>query len=114
MGVISEFEEFLSEYKVMGLAIAFMIGSALTTLTQSFVNNLIMPVVGIFLPQGAWQTATVNIGSATVGWGAFTSVLINFIILAFIVFLLSKVLSNGKRPARKPVRGRKRARNGKL
>ena len=105
MGIVSEFREFFAEYKVMGLAIAFIIGSALTTLTQSLVNNIIMPVVGIFLPEGVWQTATVKIGSAVIGWGSFASAAINFLILALVVFLLVRAIE--KKPPAKPVRGKK-------
>jgi large conductance mechanosensitive channel len=110
MGVIEEFGAFLEQYKVMGLAIAFIIGSALTALTQSLVNNVIMPVVGIFLPKGDWQSATINLGSAVVGWGAFTAALIDFIILAFVVFLMAKAVSRGrglstKEQAKKKKRG---------
>ena len=106
MGAFSEFGEFLKEYKVIGLAVAFIIGSALTVLIQSLVNNIIMPVVGIFLTGGAWQTATVNIGSAAIGWGSFAAALINFIILAFAVFLLVRTMSNDKKRSDKAA-GRK-------
>lgn len=107
MGMVSEFSDFLEEYKVMGLAIAFVIGTALTATVQSLVNNMIMPIIGIFLPRGDWQTATVNIGSAVVGWGSFTSALIDFVLLAFVIFLLSKVLPKGKKPAATRRRQRK-------
>jgi len=108
MGMVSEFGEFLEEYKVIGLAVAFIVGSALTTLSQSLVNNVIMPVVGIFLPEGAWQTATVKIGPAVIGWGTFASALINFIILALVVFLLVRTLIRDKKPSGKPARKGKR------
>jgi len=62
MGVISDFSDFLEEYKVMSLAIAFIIGTALTAMVQSLVNNVIMPIIGIFLPMGDWQGATVTVG----------------------------------------------------
>ena len=101
MGMVSEFKDFLSEYKVMGLAIAFIIGSALTTLSQSLVNNILMPIIGIFPPKGAWQTATVNVGGAVIGWGTFASALINFVILALVVFLLVRSLTGKKKGERK-------------
>lgn len=92
MRIVDEFREFLREYKVTALAVAFIIGTATTTLIQSLVNNVIMPVIGIVLPNGAWQTAIVNIGPAKVVWGAFVSALINFIIIALVVFLIVKYL----------------------
>jgi large conductance mechanosensitive channel len=53
MGMMSEFKQFLKEYKVMGLAIAFIMGVAATTLVQSLVNNIIMPLITPFIPGGA-------------------------------------------------------------
>ncbi len=92
MGVAEEFAEFLKEYKVTGLAVAFVIGGAVTTLVQSLVNQVIMPVIGVFMPQGNWQTATINVGSAAIGWGAFLSALINFIIIALLIFLVVRTV----------------------
>jgi len=94
MGVVSEFKDFLKEYKVMGLAVAFIIGTALTSLTKSLVDNVIMPIIGVLLPNGNWQTATIGIGPVQVGWGAFTSALINFIIIAFVVFIMVKFIAS--------------------
>ncbi|HLC56220.1 MAG TPA: MscL family protein, partial [Candidatus Nanoarchaeia archaeon] len=62
MGMIQEFKEFLDEYKVIGLAVAFIMAVAVTTLIQSLVNNIIMPIITPFIPGGAWQTATFKIG----------------------------------------------------
>jgi large conductance mechanosensitive channel len=85
----------------MGLAVAFIIGGATTTLVQSLVNSVIMPVVGIFLPKGAWQTATVNVGPAAIAWGAFLAALINFIIIALVVFIIAKLLFKEEKVSKK-------------
>ncbi len=55
---MSEFMEFLQEYKIVGLAIAFVIGVAATALIQSLIENIIMPIITVFVPGGAWRTAT--------------------------------------------------------
>ncbi|MBU0461506.1 MAG: MscL family protein [Nanoarchaeota archaeon] len=89
---MGEFKAFLKEYRVIGLAVAFVMGAALTTLVQSLVNNVIMPLITPFIPDGAWQTATFKIGPVVIGWGAFTSALLNFLILALVVFLIVKKL----------------------
>ncbi|VVB73312.1 Large-conductance mechanosensitive channel [uncultured archaeon] len=101
MGIVSEFKEFLAEYKVMGLAVAFIIGGAITALVQSLVNNVIMPIVGAVLPNGAWQTATLAIGPVLIGWGAFLSALLNFVIIAFVVFLIAKFVLNEEKVTKK-------------
>jgi len=97
MSIVSEFRDFLKEYKVVGLAVAFIMGVAITDLVKSLVNNLIMPIVTFFIPGGAWETATFNLGPIVIGWGAFLAALINFIIIAAVVFLIAKmVLKEGK------------------
>ena len=90
MGMIQEFKEFLDEYKVIGLAVAFIMAVAVTTLIQSLVNNIIMPIITPFIPGGAWQTATFKIGPIVIGWGAFLGALLNFIIIALIIFWIAK------------------------
>jgi large conductance mechanosensitive channel len=90
MSIISEFKEFLKEYKVIGLAVALIIGLAATSLVKSIVDNLVMPIITPFIPGGAWQTSTFSIGPIVIGWGALLGSIINFIIIAFVVFLIAK------------------------
>ncbi|MFA6022554.1 MAG: MscL family protein [Candidatus Pacearchaeota archaeon] len=90
MGLLSEFKDFLKEYKVIGLAVALIIGLASVSLINSLVNNLIMPIITPFIPGGAWQTATFTIGLIVISWGALLASIINFIIIAFVVFLIAK------------------------
>jgi large conductance mechanosensitive channel len=85
-----EFKEFLNEYKIIGLAIAFIIGSALTALVQSLVNDVMMPFLSLLLPKGDWQSATLQLGPVVIKWGSFLAALINFVIIALVVFLISK------------------------
>ena len=92
MGALKEFKEFIKEYKVLGLAIAFIIGAAATTLVKSLVDNVIMPIITPFIPGGAWQTATFSMGPIVIGWGAFLGALINFVIMAWVVFIIAKKL----------------------
>ncbi len=88
--MMSEFKEFLQEYKVIGLAIAFIMGVAATTLIQALVNYIIMPIITPFIPGGAWQSATFKIGLVVISWGAFLAAVINFIIIALVVFIVAK------------------------
>ena len=90
MGFVQEFKEFINEYKVLGLAIAFIIGIAATNLIQSLVNNIVMPVITPFIPGGAWEQATLVIGPIVLRWGQFLSALINFVIIALVVFVVAK------------------------
>ncbi len=88
--IAHEFREFIKEYKVIGLAVGFMMGGATTTLVQSLVNNVIMPLLNPILPAGGWQNATFSLGSVVIGYGAFLGALLNFLILALVVFLVVK------------------------
>ena len=101
MGLIQEFKDFLQEYKVMGLAVAIIIGLAATALVTSLVNNIIMPVISIILPKGDWETMTMAIGPANLLVGAFLASLINFIVIAFVVFLISKMVFKEQKVSKK-------------
>ena len=90
LGLIDEFQEFLREYKVMGLAVALIIGLAATALIKSLVDNLIMPSITPMIPGGAWKTFMLVVGPFSWGIGAFAGDLLNFIIIAFVVFLIAK------------------------
>lgn len=96
-----EFKEFIKEYKVLPLAIAFVIGAAATTLVKSIVDNIVMPLITPFVPGGAWQSAVWNIGPIVIGWGAFLSTLINFLIIAWVVFLIAKYFFKEERVGKK-------------
>jgi large conductance mechanosensitive channel len=101
MKLMKEFMEFLKEYKVIGLAIAFVMGVASTALIKSFVDNIIMPIIGALIPGGAWKTATFSIGPIVIGWGAFLGELINFVIIAFVVFLVAKMVLKEEKVGKK-------------
>lgn len=90
MGMIKEFLNFLKEYKVIALAIAFIMGAASTSLVKSFVDNIIMPLINPLLPEGSWKTVTLSVGPFVIYYGAFLGELINFIIIAFVVFMIAK------------------------
>lgn len=101
MGIFQEFKEFLVEYKVMALAIAFVMGAAVTALVTSLVSNIIMPFVAVILPGGDWQTAVFMLGPVQLGLGAFIAALINFIIIAFVVFLMAKMVLKEEKVTKK-------------
>ncbi len=90
IGVLKEFKEFLKEYKVIGLAVALIIGLAATTFVKAIVDDIVMPIITPFIPGGAWQTATFSMGPIVIAWGHFVGALINFIVIAFVVFVIAK------------------------
>ncbi len=100
-GFASEFKEFLKEYKIVGLAIAFIMGAAATTLIKSLVDNLIMPLITPFVSGGAWKEAVWIIGSVVLKWGQFLSDLIYFLIIALVIFLVAKFILKEEKVTKK-------------
>ncbi len=90
MGFMEEFTDFLEEYGVLGLAIAFVIGVAVKDFVSATVDDIIMPILEVFLPQGEWQTATWSIASIQFQVGHFLAALIDFLIIALLVFIFVK------------------------
>lgn len=101
VGMISEFKDFLKEYKVVGLAVALVIGLAATALVKAIVDYLIMPIITPFIPGGAWQTATFHIGPIIIGWGALLGAIINFVIIAWVVFIIAKKIMKEEKVTKK-------------
>ena len=93
-GMWNEFKDFLENYKVMGLAVAFIMGVYLGLLIQSLVKDLLLPVIGLALPGlSDLASLTYEVGTAPqkLGVGNFLVALITFIIVAFVIFILVKV-----------------------
>ncbi|MEJ5293042.1 MAG: MscL family protein [Candidatus Methanosuratincola sp.] len=91
-GLINEFKEFIKNYKVMGLAVAFILGLYLGALTQSLVKDILMPLIGLALPGMAdLATLEVAVGSQIFRVGSFLVAVITFIIVAFVIFVLVKI-----------------------
>lgn len=88
--ILKEFLQFVKEYKIVGLGLAFVMGTASTSLIKSLVDDIIMPLVSPLFFGDSWRTATLEIGPVILRWGSFTAELLNFTILAFIVFLIVK------------------------
>jgi large conductance mechanosensitive channel len=86
----SEFKAFLVKENVLALALAVIIGGALAKVVSALVADVIMPIVGVAVPNGAWRTATWNAGPVKFAIGDFAGVTIDFVIIAFIVWRISK------------------------
>lgn len=87
---MQEFKDFIKEYKVASVAIAFVMGGAVSDLSKSFVNNIFMPLLNPILPAGDWKTASWTMGSIDILYGTFLASLLQFLILAFVIFIVVK------------------------
>jgi large conductance mechanosensitive channel len=101
MSLMSEFMDFLKEYKVVPLAIAFIMGVAATAVVTALVNDIIMGFIKPLLPTGDWKTAVLNAGPFQFAWGDFLAALINFIIIAFVIFLVAKYMFKEEKVTKK-------------
>jgi len=87
------FVEFIRERGVIGLAVAFIIGGAITNLVTSFVTDIINPILGIILSKTkSLDSMYLSLGKNKILWGNFITVTINFLIISFVVYLIFKVL----------------------
>jgi len=91
-GMVKEFMDFLMKYQVIGLAVAFIIGAAATKMVTAFVNDIIMPVIAAIIPGGDWRNQFLQIGSVKILIGDFIGALIDFVIIALVVFLIVKFM----------------------
>lgn len=101
--MIQDFREFIARGNVVDMAVGIIIGAAFTAIVNSMVSDLINPVLGLFTGGLDLATLGVRLGSgedaAVFAFGSFLSAVINFLIVAFVVFLLVKAVNRVKRAA---------------
>jgi len=92
-GFQEEFLDFLNKYGVIGLAIAFIIGGAAGRLVSALVDDILMPIITFFIPGGAWRDAVLSLGPIQILLGHFIGTVIDFLIIALVVFILMRQLT---------------------
>ncbi|MFT5867932.1 MAG: large conductance mechanosensitive channel [Paracoccaceae bacterium] len=114
--MLNEFKDFIAKGNVMDMAVGIIIGAALTAIVTSLVGDLINPIISLFmggidfgsqyvlLGEGDFAsiTAAQEAGAAVFAWGRFLMAIINFLIIAFVVFMLVKAVNRAKASAEKP------------
>ncbi len=84
---------FIREQGVVGLAVGFVLGGAVSKLVSSLVNDIVNPVIGVFLgTAGNLRDYSLAVGSARILWGDFLATVIDFLVIAFVVYVLVRVL----------------------
>ena len=94
-GFIEEFSEFLKNYQVIGLAVAVIIGAAAGKMVTAMVNDIIMPIIAVLVPGGDWKTSVLEIGPMKFLVGDFVGAIIDFVIVALVIFLIDKLVMKG-------------------
>ncbi|MCL1804003.1 MAG: large conductance mechanosensitive channel protein MscL [Eubacteriaceae bacterium] len=97
---IQEFKEFALQGNVLGLAVGVIIGAAFQGVVASLTENILSPIIGLFARQNL-DSLALDIGGATLGYGAFLTSVINFLIMAFVVFVLTRAINKMLSPAKK-------------
>jgi large conductance mechanosensitive channel len=92
MEFADEFMAFLDKHKVVGLAVAFIIGAAAAKLVTALVNDIIMPIIAALIPGGDWRVAAWDIGPVKLLIGDFAGAVIDFAIIACVIFIAVKYI----------------------
>jgi large conductance mechanosensitive channel len=98
--MLKEFKEFVMRGNVMDLAVGVIIGGAFGKIVSSLVNDILMPLIGLILGGIDFSALSITVGDAKVMYGNFIQVLIDFLIIALVIFLLVKGINKlAKKPA---------------
>ena len=92
-GLIGEFKKFIMRGNVMDMAVGVIIGGAFSSITTSLINDIIMPLLGIFTGSISFAALSVTVNGAVIAYGNFIQAVLNFLIMAFVVFCLIKTLN---------------------
>lgn len=95
MGILEEFSTFLKNYQVIGLAVAVIIGAAAGKMVTAMVNDIIMPLIAVLIPGGDWKTSVLEIGPVKFLVGDFVGAVIDFAIVALVIFIIVKLIMKG-------------------
>jgi len=104
MSIIKEFKEFAMRGNVVDMAVGFIIGSAFGKIVTSLVNDIIMPPIGLALGGIDFKSfavtikqATADVPAVTIRYGAFINVIVDFVIVAFVLFMVIKLMNTMKK-----------------
>ena len=101
--MVAEFKSFLLKTNALALAIGVIIGGALGTVVSSLVNDIIMPPIGKVLGNVDFSSLVIDLGDDVfIRWGAFVNSVIAFIVIAFVVWRISKMFIREEEPAAPP------------
>lgn len=94
---IGEFKEFISKGNVIDMAVGVIIGGAFGKIVTSLVNDIIMPLVGIIIGGHDFSNLVLKVGNAKINYGAFIQNVVDFLIVAFCIFLFIKIITELKK-----------------
>ncbi len=95
--MLKEFRDFAMRGNVIDLAVGVIIGGAFGKIVGSLVNDILMPLIGLVLGGVNFAEQAIQVGAASVKWGAFVQTIIDFILIAFVIFLIVKAANKVKK-----------------
>lgn len=95
--MMKEFKEFISRGNVMDMAVGIIIGGAFTAIVGSLVADIITPIIGMLLGGVNFSELAVTVGSASLTYGNFIQAIINFLLVAWVLFMIVKAMNKMKR-----------------
>ena len=110
-GIVAEFKEFITRGNVMDMAVGIIIGGAFTAIVQSLVNDLLMPVIGALFGGIDFSTLkyviraadeAAGIEEAAIKYGSFIQAIVNFLLIAIVIFLLVRGINKMRRKKEEP------------
>jgi large conductance mechanosensitive channel len=96
--MLKEFKDFAMRGNVMDLAIAVIIGGAFGKIIASLVNDILMPLIGLLLGGLSFSGLAITVGEASINYGLFIQAIVDFVIVAFVIFLLVRAMNRMKKP----------------
>ncbi len=95
-GFFAEFKEFASRGSVVDMAVGVIIGAAFKAIVDSLVNDVVMPFVGIFVDTSSFADVVVHLGGADIMAGKFLAAVVNFLIVALVIFCMVKLINKAR------------------
>lgn len=95
--MVKEFKAFIAKGNVLDLAVAVIIGGAFGAIVTSLVNDIIMPLIGVILGGTDFTTLAITVGDASITYGNFIQAIINFLIIAFVIFMIVRSANSMKK-----------------
>lgn len=93
----SEFKTFISRGNVVDMAVGVIIGGAFGKIVTSLVNDVLMPIIGVFLGGLDLSDLSIKVGDATIKYGSFIQTIVDFLIVAFCIFMIVKLFESFKK-----------------
>lgn len=97
--MIKEFKEFAMKGSLIDMAVGIIIGAAVGQMVSTLVESILMPIIGVLMGGVNFADLSIAFGDATIGYGSFIQAIIDFLIIAFVIFMILKAITKMKENA---------------